>query len=155
RHNPVSIFGSLVKKTVLISFAALAVAIPPAIAQHHGHGQRHQAGGGQHNSYAGLQERSIKALSDEQIAGLKAGRGLGMAMPAELNGYPGPLHVLELASQLDLTPEHTEQTKTLFTEMQSHAKAAGEKVIAAEQALDLLFKDKKATAQNLSAAVEQ
>jgi len=44
--------------------------------------------------YAGMQMRSIKALSDQQIADLAAGRGMGLALAAELNGYPGPSHVL-------------------------------------------------------------
>ena len=55
--------------------------------------------------YAGMQARPIKALSDQQIADLKAGRGMGLALAAELNGYPGPLHVLELADKLDLSAE--------------------------------------------------
>ena len=45
--------------------------------------------------YTGMQARSIKALSDQQIADLGAGRGMGLALAAELNGYPGPSHVLE------------------------------------------------------------
>jgi hypothetical protein len=48
--------------------------------------------------YAGMQARPIKALSAEQIADLKAGRGMSLALAAELNGYPGPRHVLELVS---------------------------------------------------------
>ena len=55
--------------------------------------------------YAGLQARQIKSLSEQQVANLKAGRGMGMALAAELNGYPGPAHVLELADRLDLTPD--------------------------------------------------
>ena len=47
--------------------------------------------------YAGLDVRAVKALSDVQIADLRAGRGMGLALPAELNGYPGPTHVLEHA----------------------------------------------------------
>ena len=50
-----------------------------------------------HQPYAGLQARPVKALSDQQIADLRAGRGMGLALAAELNGYPGPMHVLELA----------------------------------------------------------
>ena len=42
-----------------------------------------------HQPYAGLQSRPVKALSDQQIADLRAGRGMTMALPAELNGYPG------------------------------------------------------------------
>src|SRR6187431_528451 len=53
--------------------------------------------------YAGIQARPVKALSDKDIADLKAGRGMGLALPAELNGYPGPLHVLELATPLGLS----------------------------------------------------
>ena len=47
--------------------------------------------------YAGLEQRQVKALSEQQIADLKAGRGMGLALAAELNGYPGPMHVLEHA----------------------------------------------------------
>lgn len=34
--------------------------------------------------YSGLEHRAVKALSDQQIADLRAGRGLGLALPAEL-----------------------------------------------------------------------
>ena len=43
-----------------------------------------------HQPYAGLEGRAIKALSEQQIADLRAGRGMGLALAAELNGYPGP-----------------------------------------------------------------
>ena len=58
-----------------------------------------------HQPYAGLQARPVKALSDQQIADLKAGRGMGLALAAELNGYPGPMHVLELATPLGLSDD--------------------------------------------------
>ena len=38
------------------------------------------------NPYAGQQARMIKALSDEDIAVLRKGEGMGMAKAAELNG---------------------------------------------------------------------
>ena len=56
-----------------------------------------------HRPYAGLQSRPVKALSEQTIADLRAGRGMTMALPAELNGYPGPLHVIELADALALS----------------------------------------------------
>ena len=40
--------------------------------------------------YAGQQARPIKALSDQQVADLKAGRGMGMALPAELQRLSRP-----------------------------------------------------------------
>lgn len=55
--------------------------------------------------YAGMQARQIKSLSDQQIADLKAGRGMGLALAAELNGYPGPSHLLELSEQLGLSAD--------------------------------------------------
>ncbi len=67
--------------------------------------------------YAGLEARPIKALSGEQIADLKAGRGMGLALPAELNGYPGPLHVLELADALALTADQRARTQALYDKM--------------------------------------
>ena len=36
-------------------------------------------------SYADMRTRSIKALSDQQIADLRAGRGMALALAAELN----------------------------------------------------------------------
>jgi Spy/CpxP family protein refolding chaperone len=89
--------------------------------------------------YAGLEQRSIKALSQDQIDDLRAGRGMGLALAAELNGFPGPKHVLELADELALTPEQRQRTEILFREMQRQAVVLGEQVIAGEEALDRLF----------------
>ena len=124
----------------------------PASAQH-GHSNPHHHAHAGSNPYAEMQARAIKALSAEQIDGLSSGKGMGMAMPAELNGYPGPRHVLELASQLGLSEEQRARTQALFEQMASEAKAAGEEVIAAEKALDLLFRDRRATQESVAAAV--
>ena len=64
--------------------------------------------------YAGMQTRPIKALSEQQIADLGAGRGMGLALAAELNGYPGPSHVLELADKLELSAEQRASMQRLF-----------------------------------------
>ena len=53
--------------------------------------------------YAGQETRAIKALSPEDLEELRTGAGMGLAKAAELNGYPGPLHVLALAKELQLT----------------------------------------------------
>ena len=71
----------------------------------------------QQQPYAGLEGRQVKALSDQQLADLRAGRGMGLALPAELNGYPGPMHVLENADRLDLSPGQRERTQRLFEAM--------------------------------------
>jgi Spy/CpxP family protein refolding chaperone len=88
---------------------------------------------------AASQERSIKALSPEQIEDYLEGRGMGMALPAELNGYPGPRHVLELADEVDLTVTQRAQTEQLFEDMRLKAVALGEEIVAREALLDELF----------------
>src|SRR5258708_9062907 len=72
-----------------------------------------------HQRYSGLQARPIKALSDQQIAGLKSGRGMGLALAAELNGYPGPVHVLDLAHRLDLSAAQRSKIQELFSRMKA------------------------------------
>ncbi len=143
------------KKILTFSVFLATFAVAPVMAQHHGsaHGNGHHSASAGHSAYQSMQSREIKALSAQQIEGLRGGRGMGMAMPAELNGYPGPLHVLELASTLGLTSEQLEAAKELYTEMLEAAKAQGEKVIEAERELDTLFAQKKATAESVSSAV--
>ena len=89
--------------------------------------------------FAGWQGRTIKALSAEQIEDLINGRGMGMALPAELNGYPGPRHVLELARDLHLTPDQLARTQDLYQDMEAKAIALGEQIVAHEASLDQLF----------------
>lgn len=129
-------------------FALLALALiaTPAAAETMHHGP--------HSPYAGLETREIKALSPEQIADLKAGRGVGLALAAELNGYPGPRHVLEFAQQLALSNEQHRRTSELFEAMREETGALGEQLIEAERALDRLFAEKRATPQSVAAAAQ-
>jgi hypothetical protein len=103
--------------------------------------------------YAGLHRRSIKALSDQQVSDLRAGRGMGLALAAELNGYPGPLHALELADELSLSPDQRSSIGAALNSMKSETAAIGERVIAGETALDRLFASRKITPEDLDAAV--
>jgi hypothetical protein len=89
--------------------------------------------------YAGWESREIKALSAEQIDDLRNGRGMGLALAAELNGYPGPRHVLDLAGQLGLTTEQQIEAQRLLDEMQEQAIQLGEQMIAGEAALERMF----------------
>ena len=93
----------------------------------------------QTNPYAGEQKRSIKALSERDISELQSGHGMGLAKSAELNGYPGPAHVLDLAGPLELTPEQQEATKSLLAAHKSAARDIGVRLIAAERELDDAF----------------
>jgi Spy/CpxP family protein refolding chaperone len=104
--------------------------------------------------YAGWQGRTIKALSAEQIDDLMNGRGMELALPAELNGYPGPRHVLDLADELDLTPDQLAQTQRLFEDMGREAIDLGERIIEHEAALDELFASGTASEASLRDATE-
>src|SRR6266446_2530162 len=88
--------------------------------------------------YAGQQTREIKALSEVEVAGYLDGRGMGFAKAAELNGYPGPAHVLDLAEQLALTPQQRARAQQLKDSMKEAA-TLGVKLVDAERQLDLLF----------------
>jgi len=89
--------------------------------------------------YAGLDSREIAALSGDDIAALQAGSGWGLALPAELNGWPGPAHVLELADEIGLTEDQLTQVQAIWDSMNARAKLAGAELIAGERALDLAF----------------
>jgi hypothetical protein len=108
-----------------------------------------------HQPYRGLQEREIKALSPEQIADLRAGRGLGFALAAELNGYPGPLHVIELAERLGLSAAQRAAMQRFFEQMKAETVALGERLIEEERALDRLFADRKVTPESLQAVTQR
>lgn len=93
--------------------------------------------------YAGQQNRAIKALSPDQIDDLRAGRGMGLARAAELNGFPGPMHVLELGEKLNLSAEQRTRTEALMREMRADAQRIGASLVAAEQALDRAFAERR------------
>jgi Spy/CpxP family protein refolding chaperone len=93
--------------------------------------------------YVGQEDRAIKALSAQDVEGLLAGRGMGYAKAAELNGYPGPMHVLELAEALHLTSEQTAATRAIEATMRSEAKSLGVALVEAEKRLDALFASKR------------
>jgi Spy/CpxP family protein refolding chaperone len=101
--------------------AALARADPPA------------------TPYAGQQTRAIKALSPEDVAGLLKGDGMGMAKAAELNGYPGPAHILALADRLGLTANQRRKVQAIFNRMSAAAKILGPQLVECERELDRLF----------------
>jgi hypothetical protein len=122
-------------------FAALLVA-SPSWAQH-----QHKPPGTA--PYAGLESRVVKALSDKEIDDLKNGRGMGLALPAELNGYPGPMHVLDLAHKLELSEQQRGRVQELYEAMRREAITLGEKLVSQEAELDREFSTGTITAERL------
>ena len=106
-------------------------------------------------TYAGQEKRNIKALSTDEVNSLLAGKGMGLAKAAELNGFPGPAHVLELSKELVLSDDQKEKTKVLFEIMDASAKKKGAELVAAEQELDALFKSKQITVETLNVQLQK
>jgi len=102
--------------------------------------------------YAGMQARPIKALSEQQVADLGAGRGMGLALAAELNGYPGPSHLLELADKLNLSTDQRAAIQRLFDSMKAEAIPLGSKLIEQEADLDKQFASHTVTPESLKAS---
>jgi Spy/CpxP family protein refolding chaperone len=105
--------------------------------------------------YVGQETRDIKALSPQDIDDYLNGRGLGFAKAAELNHYPGPRHVLDLAHELALTPEQMRQTRAIFETMRAQAVALGKQLVEQEQALDRQFANGSMDAASLQALVSE
>ena len=119
--------------------AVAALAMPSATAEHPLDTSPHH--GGANSPYAGMADRRIASLSEAEIDDLANGRGMGLALPAELNGYPGPRHALDLAEELRLSGHQRETIERLFEAMRAEAIEIGRAIIADEAELSRLFAD--------------
>lgn len=108
-----------------------------------------RAAGAQASPYTDRTALAITALTPEQIASYRAGEGMGQALAAELNGYPGPRHVLELADSLGLSADSRAAVQTIFDRMHTEAVRLGEAVVAAEAGLDSAFAGRRITETTL------
>ncbi|NND72648.1 MAG: hypothetical protein HKN43_13810 [Rhodothermales bacterium] len=123
-------------KRIIFIFAILAIAsILPAQAQE--------------SPYLDFQNREIKALSSGDIESLLEGKGMGFALAAELNGLPGPKHVLDMSSDLGLTAEQLQRTRSIYDAMLDSAVATGKLVVEKERELDTLFANGDATVDSV------
>jgi hypothetical protein len=133
---------------VPIMIVAVLAACPALAADdHHQHGHK--------SPYAGEQTRGIKALSDEDVEELLRGGGWGLAKAAELNGMPGPTHVLDMAADLGLSAEQTEKVRHVRDEMRRAAVALGERFVAREAELEASFSKGVVTEGELTSKVTE
>lgn len=106
------------------------------------------AGGGkdhshQHSPYAEEEKRTIKSLSDTEIAALTNGEGAGLAKIAELNSFPGPKHILENESAMELSAEQKTEVQKSFQKMKDRAVELGKQIVEREREFDELFRQSK------------
>ena len=92
----------------------------------------------------------VKALTADQIRQYREGMGMGMAIPAELNGYPGPRHVIDMAGEIELTAEQKAQMEDLFESMRVEAVRLGEEIVDLETRLDRAFSSGSMTRDELA-----
>ena len=72
--------------------------------------------------------------------GLLNGEGMGQAQYAEMNGYPGPKHILDLADKLKLTDTQKKSIQEIYQEMSLRAKELGKRIIGVEEEMHEAFR---------------
>ncbi len=99
--------------------------------------------------YVGQQSTSVRGLTEAEIAAFRGGQGMGLARPAEINGYPGPMHVLQLAVELGLSDEQRVAVQALFDQMKGEAVPLGEQFLNRYASLEEAFRDGSMSAELL------
>ena len=125
----------------LLVVTSILMTPPAAVQAQHDHA---------HSPYADLVVDSAATVPAEEAAQLRAGEGMGFALVAELNQYPGPKHAVELAVQLALSDEQVASLGGIRERMTREAVAKGLEVLAAEGLLTTLFRDGTATAGEIA-----
>ncbi len=107
------------------------------------------------SSYKGQEYREIKSLSSEDIDELQKGKGWGLAKAAELNGMPGPLHLLEMKEEIKLSEVQVSQIEQLYEKMKKEAIPLGLEFITLEKKLNNAFANRTIDEKGLKSLLEQ
>lgn len=127
------------KLPILLALSILLSTTAVAQEAHHDH----------KSAYAGEETRSIKSLSDDDLSELRRGGGWGFAKAAELNGMPGPFHVLKMADQIALDDDQKIRVRIIFENMQREAIVEGARYISLEEDLEAKFRKRDVSATEL------
>lgn len=106
-------------------------------------------------SYANQRVGEVKTLSADEIQELLNGEGMGMARAAELNHYPGPRHVLDFASQLQLSEAQRSKAQEIYDRMHDEAVRLGRAILLKEEELDHIFKKNEVDSNKLKTLVTE
>ncbi len=107
------------------------------------------------SKYAGEEKREIKSLSETDIEELQNGKGWGLAKAAELNGVPGPVHLLEMKEEIELSAEQTRAIENIYMKMKQEAVPLGLKLIELERELNNHFANRTITNELLRQIVQK
>ncbi len=105
------------------------------------------------SKYVGEETREIKSLSADDIAELESGGGWGLAKAAELNGVPGPGHILEMQDEIKLSERQKAKVQQLYETMNAEARVLGKELIRLEATLDDSFVKRTITQESLEQLV--
>jgi len=87
--------------------------------------------------------------------GLLGGEGMGQAKSAEMNGYPGPKHILEMAAELKLTDSQKNSIQMIYDEMKLQAASLGRLIVNKEEQLDETFSKRSVDSNSVREISEQ
>ena len=107
------------------------------------------------SKYTGEEKREIKSLSETDIEELKNGKGWGLAKAAELNGVPGPAHLLEMKDEIDLSAKQVRAIEDLYKKMKQEAIPLGLELIELERELNNHFANRTITYELLGVLLER
>lgn len=145
----------------LIALGASLAGSTALFAQHAGHAghgpstQQNHSSASAPTPYAGHQQRAIKALSDKDVQDLTEGKGMGLALAAELNSHPGPMHVLEHAQALALSDTQRSSTARLLRTHKEEVRVLGRQLVEAERELDQAFATRQINSSSLTARMQR
>lgn len=104
--------------------------------------------------YADDIDNEVRGLPQDEIDGLRSGAGMGYALPAEVNGWPGPLHALESAEELGLVPHQRDDLQDLRQRMLDEAIPLGEEILAVHGRIEEAFRSGDMDDARLQAEVD-
>jgi len=133
------------KNFATLFMVLLLIPLPSFSAESHSHFSR----------YAGEEKREIKTLSASDIEELSNGRGWGLAKAAELNGVPGPVHLLEMKIEIKLSAGQIRELENLYEKMKKEAIPLGLELIELERELNNRFADNSMTHELLDNSLEK
>lgn len=133
-------------KKCIFTFLAVFLFQPAMATENHG---------AHTSAYVGEEQREIKSLSPSDISDLQRGAGWGLAKAAELNGVPGPLHLLEMKDDIPLSAAQVREIEAIYVQMKATAIEYGTRLVDLERNLDAQFRQRTVTEESLEAILNE
>ena len=105
--------------------------------------------------YASEPASPVRGLSAAEVEDLLSGAGAGYARSAELNGFPGPRHLMDLRNELALSPAQLATIEATYSSMSSEARMLGGEIVARERSLSEAFSTRTVNVPELSTRLDE